>query len=235
MTDQDVRQPMNAKDARRQANIEAAAAKARAKAQRPLWKKKRFIFPLILVLLIAIIVATSSGDDDSTSPRAVDTSNEGTAAEVEQAADDEEAGEEGSGEEADVAQGYAIGDTIAMGDLEHTFHGARFSEGDDFLTPDEGTKWLLVDVEVTNNSDESEPISSLMMWSLVDSDNRTNDQTITTDEQGSLDGELGAGRSMRGEIAFEVNADETDWELIFEPHLFGFGQGIYEFSADQVG
>jgi len=234
MTDQDVRQPMSAKDARRQANADAAAAKARAKAQRPIWKKKRFIFPLLAVLLIIIIVATTGDDDDAASPTAVEPAAE--TAEVEEAAGSSADAEtsEGQSDDAAVAEGYAIGDTIAMGDMEHTFHGARFPEGNEFLGPDEGTRWLLVDVEVTNNSDESEAISSMIMWSLVDSDNRTNDQTITTDEQGSVDGELGAGRSMRGEIAYEVSADESEWELIFEPHLFGFGQGIYELSADQV-
>src|SRR5690625_4214259 len=118
--------------------------------------------------------------------------------------------------------------------MEHTCHGARFSEGNEFLGADEGTRWLLVDVEVTNNSDESEAISSMIMWSLVDSDNRTNDQTITTDEQGSVDGELGAGRSMRGEIAYEVSDDESEWELIFDPPLYEFGKVIYNLSADQV-
>lgn len=59
-------------------------------------------------------------------------------------------------------------------------------------------------------------------------------RALTTHEQGNLDGELGAGRSMRGEIAYEVDEGQTDWELIFEPNLFDFGQGIYELSADEL-
>jgi hypothetical protein len=153
-------------------------------------------------------------------------------AEVAEAA---EAAEEAQDDQLDeVAEGFGIGETVAMGDLEHTFHGARFYDGDDFMNPDEGTRWLLVDVEVTNTGDESEAMSSLIMWDVVDADNRTRDLTITGDEQGSLDGELGAGRSMRGEIAYTVTDDQSEWELIFAPHVFGFGQAIYEFSVEDV-
>lgn len=222
---------VSARDAKRQAKADVAADKARAKAERPFWKKKRVIIPGVLLLLIIIIMATSNGADQ---PQLVtdDPEAEQAAEEAEEAA---EAAEETQDDEAgETAEGFGIGETVAMGDLEHTFHGARFHDGDEFMSPDEGTRWLLLDVEVTNNADESQAMSSMLMWSLVDADNRSADQTITTDEQGSLDGELGPGRSMRGEIAYAVGADQAEWELIFAPQVFGFGQAIYEFSADQV-
>jgi hypothetical protein len=49
--------PLDAKSAK----AEAMAAKARAKALRPWYKKKRFIFLGLIVLLIIILVATTSG------------------------------------------------------------------------------------------------------------------------------------------------------------------------------
>lgn len=220
---------------KKQLKSDAAAAKARAKAERPLWKKKRVIFPALLVLLLVVVVATTGNGTDEPEIATDDPEAEEAAEEAEEAAEEaEEAQEEADDATDEVAEGFSIGETISMGDLEHTFHSARFAEGDEFFSPDEGSQWLVVDVEVENQGDESEAMSTLIMWSLVDADNRSRDVTITGDEQGSLDGELGPGRSMRGEIAYEVDADETDWELIFEPQLFGFGQGIYEFSADEV-
>src|SRR5690625_7668911 len=131
MTDQDVRQPMSAKDARRQANADAAAAKARAKAQRPIWKKKRFIFPLLAVLLIIIIVATTGNDDDTASPTAVEPAAE--TADVEEAAGSADAEtSEGQSDDAAVAEGYAIGEAIAMGRREDTFPRERLSEGNGY-------------------------------------------------------------------------------------------------------
>jgi hypothetical protein len=145
--------------------------------------------------------------------------------------DAEDADGEGSGEGAEI---FELGDTVAMGDLEHTLHGARWSEGDEWYGPDEGERWLVVDIELTNTGGGSESISSLLMWTLVDADNRSLDVTFTGDERGSLDGELGSGRSMRGEAAFSVADSEDQWELVFEPNLFGFGQAIYVIDDDDV-
>lgn len=131
------------------------------------------------------------------------------------------------------AQTYAVGETVTMGNLEHTLHGVRFSPGDEYSNPAPGTRWLVADIEVTNNLDEPAAVSSAMMWTLNDPDNRSVTTTFTGDERGSLDGELGPGRSMRGEIAYEVSADHNNWELIFTPEAFGFGQAIYEVPAPE--
>jgi hypothetical protein len=51
--------------------------------------------------------------------------------------------------------------------------------------------------------------------------------------EGQLDGELGAGRSLRGELGYDVSSDGP-WELILEPSLFGFGQAIYTIDLADV-
>src|SRR5689334_12349778 len=53
-------------EAARNAKAEAAAAKAYAKAQRPWYKKKRFIMPLVLVALMVAAGVCSGGDDTNT-------------------------------------------------------------------------------------------------------------------------------------------------------------------------
>lgn len=208
---------------KRTAKADAAAEKARAKAERPIWKKKRFILP---VALLAVIVAVSLGGDDDDVPLA------GEDAQADEPT--EAATENGSDEADDVDAGNSIGDTVSMGDLGHTLHGARFADGDDIIVPDDGERWLVLDIEIDNNGDDSETVSSVMMWRLNDADNRSRDLTFSNDEQGSLDGELGAGRSMRGEIAYSVGDDQDTWELVFEPNLFGFGQAIYSVDVDDV-
>jgi hypothetical protein len=57
-------QPASSKDARRQAKADEAAAKARAKAQRPWYQKKRFVIPLVLLLLVVVVSITSRDDGD---------------------------------------------------------------------------------------------------------------------------------------------------------------------------
>lgn len=50
----------------RDAKAQAKGAKAYAKAQRPWYKKKRFLIPLVLIAIIAAFSAASGGEDETT-------------------------------------------------------------------------------------------------------------------------------------------------------------------------
>lgn len=52
-------------DSAKEAKAEAKAAKAKAKALRPWFKKKRFLFPIVLVVIIAFSMATRGGGSSS--------------------------------------------------------------------------------------------------------------------------------------------------------------------------
>ncbi len=129
---------------------------------------------------------------------------------------------------------FKIGETAKMGDLEFTVNSARWNNGNEFLSPEEGEKWLTIDATVENNAKESASISSMLMFNLQDTDGYNKDLAITPDDKGSLDGEVGPGRKLRGEISFSVGAEQTEWDFIFEPNVFGFGQAIYKITADEV-
>jgi hypothetical protein len=64
------------KQARSDAKAEAAAAKARAKAMRPWYKKKRIILPLILLVVVLLAAVSSSGSKD----KKTDVSSKGSSA-----------------------------------------------------------------------------------------------------------------------------------------------------------
>jgi hypothetical protein len=231
--------PPPAETDRKALKQDAAAAKARSKAARPWFKKKRFILPLALLLLIVLVVATSGGDDaPDTADADTDTDTDAGAADAAEGDDADLAAEDledGEAPEESEVDGLGVGDSIAMGDLEHVLHGARFAEGDEFMSPDEGERWLVLDVELTNSGDSSEAVSSIAMWTLLNEENRSQDFSIGAlmDADGQLDGELGAGRSLRGELGYDVSTDGP-WELIFGPSLFGFGQAIYTIDLADI-
>lgn len=123
---------------------------------------------------------------------------------------------------------FAVGDRVSLGDFFITVKKAYLYAGSEWNKPAEGEKWVVVDVELENGSNESESISSLLMFSLFDSDSYECDIAINIDARGSLDGEIGAGRKMAGELTFSVPEDQTSFEFIFEPNVFGQGQAIYK-------
>jgi len=187
--------------------------------------KKAFYITIIL----ALVFAFSLGCEETEPERVEENDVEET---MEEEGDEEAMEEEQKEEKADET--FAVGETVEMGNLEFTLQGARWEEGDEFMGPDEGERWLVLDCNLENKGEESEHLSSMMMFTLYDEENYSCDMEIAADTRGSLDGELGSGRSMSGEIAFNVDADHSKWELVFEPNAFGFGQAIFEIHEDDV-
>lgn len=170
----------------------------------------------VMVIIFAFLLALGSSDSESSKPTKVEQPDGNTEVKSEQ------------------QETFKVGETVKMGDLEFTVNGIRSDEGGDFYKPEEGNVFLIIDATIKNTGQDSNALSSLIMFKLYDSEFYEKDMSIFADTKGSLDGELGAGRTMRGEIAFEVGKDETEWEFIFEPNVFGFGQAIYEIKAGDM-
>jgi hypothetical protein len=101
---------------------------------------------------------------------------------------------------------FKIGERVEMGKLVITVNSIRDSQGSEFLKPESGHIYKIADCTIENLSDESEAISSMLMFKMADSEGYNYNITITDSSKTSLDGELGPGRKMRGEIAFEAPA-----------------------------
>ncbi|OWZ83208.1 DUF4352 domain-containing protein [Natranaerobius trueperi] len=173
----------------------------------------------VLVICLFLVLAIGSGEEET--PEAVDEKE----TETEEINTDEKEQKE---------EVFTIGDTVEMGELQFTVNSARFDTGDEYFSPDEGERWLVINCTIENLSSESTSISSMMMFDLVDEEHYSNDLSLGADTDGQLDGELGANRTMRGEIAFSVSKEHSEWEFIFEPQLFGFGQAIYEIKEEEL-
>lgn len=146
----------------------------------------------------------------------------------EEGQNDGQTSEEGKDEEpkTDV---FAVGDTVKFDDLNITLTGARVVE-DDLFDP-EYDKFVAVELEIENTSDESAAISTMLNMGLMTADGYTMDMALV-DGKGSLDGELGPGRKMKGEIVFDV--EESDYyEFIFEDP-FTTGQAIWKIEAGDI-
>src|SRR5699024_11102444 len=127
-----------------------------------------------------------------------------------------------------------LGEVIEMGDLTFMAKSARWDDGNELDSPEEGQRWLIIDAEITNNSDEGTTISSILMFDLYDDENYSTEVALFAETRGSLDGDLGTGRAMSGEIAFDVPESSQSFEFVFEPEVFGFGQAIYNIDGSEV-
>ncbi|WP_026691132.1 DUF4352 domain-containing protein [Alteribacter aurantiacus] len=165
----------------------------------------------------------------------VDTTDQEAAASTEETEaeenDESDESEEEVPEEEEVIEeeGLGMGDTVNFNGLHVTVKEVRQYEGDgDWVTPD-NDYFLILDVSIENTTDESANISTLMQMSLVDPSGYSQDMDIFVDTRGSLDGEVGAGRTMAGEISFDVEEAEF-YEFIFEDPFMS-GQAIWTVAA----
>ena len=126
---------------------------------------------------------------------------------------------------------FKVGDTVKFDGLNVTLSKVRESKGDGFMKP-KNDKFLVVQLEIENKTDKAETVSSLLQMKLVDNEGVSMDVTITGDEKGQLDGEIGPGRKMKGEVAFDVTKADY-YEFIFENPITT-GQAIWKINKDDI-
>lgn len=122
---------------------------------------------------------------------------------------------------------FEIGDSVKAGNLVFTVNSVRTDKGSEFIKPDEGNIYYIIDVTVENTGDESEIVSSMIMFRLFDSEGYNYSITFGPETKGQLDGEVSPGRKIRGELVFEIPEDSTGLELEIDPTL-GSGQIIVQ-------
>jgi hypothetical protein len=128
----------------------------------------------------------------------------------------------GAADESGAPEEFAVGDLVELGDWQVRVHGVTdpVVSDDELFQPPEGQRWVAVDVEVTNTGDQTETVSSMLCFEIMDGQNRTYDQTVTgVSTAATPDGDVASGASLRGTVEYEVPADAAGLRLNFSCDL----------------
>lgn len=196
------------------AKAKAAAAKAEAKALRPWYKKKRFIFPAIIVLLIFISTASNGGKNDNES---ASNSSESTTSET-----------------TNETEVLGIGDAATDEDLTFTVNSVEcgISEvGDEYLSAKAQGQYCAVDLTVENIGKEPGSFFSSEQKAF-DTEGRefTEDSTATLYGSEGNDiwiSDINPGNKLSGTIYFDIPADANLDYLELHASLFSGGVQVY--------
>lgn len=184
------------------AKADAAAEKARAKAMRPWWKKKRYNIPLATVVLIAVVAVASAGGGDAELAGDTDGGEE-----VEEPADEADDGDGGQ-EEAERA---AVGEPAEDGQFTFTVQKIDCGQqtiGEEPMTEEAQGQWCILTATVENTGDEARGLSASNQY-LYDVNDRQFEASLpmaVADETPIFE-DINPGNSVEGRFYFDVGDD----------------------------
>ena len=122
---------------------------------------------------------------------------------------------------------YQIGDLIEISDLTIQIIQVSYPEGTEIVKPREGYKFVAIDIQVENQGETVQEITSIVQMYLKDNTGEKftfhlGAQSIL--DSGLPDDELQPGERVRGQIGFQIPDDSEGLMFVFDAEVFGFGK-----------
>lgn len=122
---------------------------------------------------------------------------------------------------------YQVGQPIEISDLQIQALGVSYPTGTDIVKPKEGFKFAAVEIQIENQGNTVQEITSVLQMYLKDETGQKYTFHLGAQsllESGLPDDELQPGEKVRGEIGFQVPESAQDLIFVFDAELFGFGK-----------
>jgi signal peptidase I len=122
---------------------------------------------------------------------------------------------------------YEVGDIISIDNTILVVLGWDQPPGGDFNPPDAGKKYLVVDVMLANQGENSFNISPVFQMTLKDSTGQkynVNGKANLASGSNTPNGEINPGEVIRGKVGFHVPEDLVNFVFVYEVNLIGLGE-----------
>ena len=167
----------------------------------------------IFIVLAIIVSAVSGGGSETATNTGSDTSNNTETA-----------------KEAEKTE-FAVGETATFDDKSITITNVtrNYDTGNQFAQPETGKEFVLVDVQVANNSKSTLDYNTFE-FKLQDSNGVQLNESFTALSEGKLNsGSLAPGGKVAGKLAYEVPKDDAGLKLLYQSYSF-FGNKAVTFK-----
>ena len=128
----------------------------------------------------------------------------------------------------DVSQEVPIGTAVEVNNLAVTVTGVRATDGRDTKNmarpAPAGYVYLLVDVQVENQSEVRKDVSTRMNFGLFDSLGKSQEWAFYPAAAGSIDGRIDPGQERMGELTWKVAENAEGLLLVFGDVAFSVGE-----------
>jgi hypothetical protein len=122
---------------------------------------------------------------------------------------------------------YSIGEQIEISGLVIQVLGVSYPAETEYIKPKEGYKFVSVDVQVENQGETIQEISSIVQMYLKDNSGQKYTFNLGAQsiiDRGLPDDELQPGELIRGQIGYQVPANTAGLLFVFDADIFGYGK-----------
>ncbi len=136
-----------------------------------------------------------------------------------------------------LQQSYNVGDMVTINDYVLIVLGWENVPASDFANPDEGKKFIAVELLIVNNGQSPKSLSTLLQMSMKDDTGQKYDVDFTAlmaIDGGSIDGELTTGEKVRGKVGFQVPDNAQGFQFVFDASIFGSGKVFVDLGAEPI-
>ncbi len=110
---------------------------------------------------------------------------------------------------------------ISKDGISMSVTGYKESKGNTFTSPEPGNIFLLVDVQIENNSSDSITVSTILSFDgYCDGFSTDSSFSASMAASNTADGTVAAGKKMKGQVGFEVPKDWKEFEIVFSPEVW---------------
>jgi hypothetical protein len=109
--------------------------------------------------------------------------------------------------------------------------------GGDFNPPGEGKEYLVVDLMLANQGENSFSVSPAFQMSLKDETGQKynlNGKANTASGANPPRGEINPGEVIRGKVGFQVKEESRSYQFVYEDKLVGFGEVTVNLGSQPI-
>ena len=118
-------------------------------------------------------------------------------------------------------------ETVTYKDVEFKIENIERSNGSEYDSPEEGKEFLIITINIKNNSDKKVSYNSLD-WKLTNSNGQENSETFTITNDNALNsGDLASGGTVTGTLAYEVPQGDSDMKLSYYGNILDDEAAFY--------
>lgn len=120
---------------------------------------------------------------------------------------------------------FQVGETVSLKDINVTLVNTVESAGSEYVKPDDGKEFLILEFNIENNSSKDINISSVANFEAYCDDYSVNQdilgqQAPEAERKTQLDGSVASGKKMNGIIVYQVPTDFKSFEINVAPDFW---------------